>query len=96
MVEIRQGSFVWDAFKEMVNVWKHSVDFRTATRVFEDPKRIVFFDALHSQQERRYFCIGKVEGRVLTVRFTRSRGGIRVIGAACWRKWRRLYEEKNG
>jgi hypothetical protein len=32
---------------------------------------------------------------ILTVRFTRRRGRIRVIGAGYWRKGRQIYETQN-
>jgi uncharacterized protein len=44
--------------------------------------------------ERRYFCIGKVDGEVLTVRFTWRRGKIRIFGAGYWRKGKQVYEEE--
>ena len=94
-MDVRRGSFVWDPVKELINVWKHGVDFQTAALAFEDPKRLVIFDSLHSLKEPRYFCIGKVGDRVLTVRFIQSHGCIRIFGAAGWRKWRRYYEKKN-
>lgn len=93
MVDIYSGSFVWDAAKELTNFWKHGIDFRSAVLVFRDPKRLMLFDSLHSKKESRFFCIGMVKGRVLTVRFTYCQGRIRIIGAGSWRKWRRFYEE---
>jgi uncharacterized DUF497 family protein len=86
------GSFVWNIGKELENIYKHGVDFKTATAVFKDPNRKFYTDAKHSEGEERYFCIGKVEGRVLTVRFTYCNGEIRIIGAGYWRKGVRYYE----
>lgn len=40
----------------------------------------------------RLFCVGMVDGRVMTVRFTYREGRIRIIGAGYWRKGRRAYE----
>jgi len=48
---------------------------------FQDPRRKVFIDSKHSQSEERYFCIGKVAGRILTVRFVYRGEMIRIIGA---------------
>jgi len=53
----------------------------------------IFTDSTHSEGERRYFCIGAVEGRTLTVRFTYREGLIRIFGAGCWIKGRMYYEK---
>lgn len=45
--------------------------------------------------EPRFFCLGQVAGRVLTVRFTPREGGMRIIGAGYWRKGRKIYENEN-
>lgn len=89
------GSFVWDAEKESVNIKQHGVDFKTAVLVFEDPKRKIYTDSKHSEKEERYFCLGKVEGKILTVRFTYRAGTIRIFGAGYWRKGREYYEKEN-
>jgi uncharacterized DUF497 family protein len=89
------GSFVWDTRKEAVNLRKHGVDFRRAAWVFFDKNRKIFVDSKHSMSEPRYFCIGKVYGRVLTVRFTYRDNKIRIIGAGYWRKGRQYYETKD-
>lgn len=91
----RAGSFVWDVSKELANVRKHGVDFETAAKAFADPHRKIYTDETHSEVESRVFCIGKVEGRILTVRFTYRAGLIRIYGAAYWRKGRRYYEAKD-
>lgn len=89
------GSFVWDPVKEGYNKRAHGLDFIEATRAFFDIKRIVAVDEAHSRSEERLFCIGKVGGKVVTVRFTYRGDRIRIIGAGYWRKGRKLYEEKN-
>ena len=86
------GSFVWDAQKELANIRKHGVDFATAAKAFLDPKRKIFSDEQHGDEEARLFCIGEVEGKVLTVRFIYREGRIRIYGAGYWRKGRRYYE----
>lgn len=93
-MDIENGSFVWDAGKEKINKVKHGVDFVLAAQVFADTNRRIFTDEAHSKKEERYFCIGNVEGRILTVRFTYRRDKIRIIGAGYWRNGRRYYEEK--
>jgi uncharacterized DUF497 family protein len=49
----------------------------------------------HSQPEKRYYCFGKVEGKILTVRFTYRNNIIRIFGAGYWRKGKKTYEEAN-
>ena len=51
-----------------------------------DPHIKIFIDERHAQQEERYFCLGKVKGQVLTVRFLYRDNKIRIIGAGFWRK----------
>lgn len=89
------GSFEWDSEKEILNVLKHGVDFATAAKAFKDPKRIIAKDERHSLNEERLYCIGKIEGGILTVRFTYRKGKIRIIGAGYWRKGEHFYEKEN-
>jgi uncharacterized DUF497 family protein len=74
---------------------KQGVDFQTAQYAFFDPHRLIVHDAKHSEVEERWFCIGKVKDRVLTVRFSYRGNVIRIFGAAEWRKNRNLYEKHN-
>ena len=87
------SGFVWDLEKEKSNLEKHGVDFITAAQVFQDPKRKIFTDSKHSAREVRYFCIGKVQSQVLTVRFLYRGNKIRIFGAGYWRKGKKYYEE---
>ena len=89
---LRMTGFIWDPLKEMANIEKHGVDFTAASKIFYDPKRKIFTDAEHSRDEERYFCIGKVDGKILTVRFLYREKKIRIIGAGYWRKGRKYYE----
>jgi len=86
--------FDWDENKNQQNIEKHGVSFEEAIKVFYDPKRLTLFDAGHSLTEDRYFCIGKVEDNIITVRFMIRNGLIRIIGAGYWRKGRKRYEER--
>ena len=90
-----ESSFIWDYKKELDNIDKHRVDFITASKAFKDPKRKIYIDSKHSKKEERFFCLGKVEGRVLTVRFTYQIGKIRIIGAGYWRKGAQHYAKKD-
>lgn len=84
--------FIWDAKKELLNVYKHGVDFAAASKAFLDPKRKIYVDARHSAREERYFCVGKVDGKILTVRFIFREDKIRIFGAGYWRKGKEYYE----
>jgi uncharacterized protein len=86
--------FVWDSHKELRNIQKHGVDFMTAAIAFQDPKRKIVVDAKHNAFEERMFCLGKIQERVLTVRFTYRNGKIRIIGAGFWRKGEKYYEKE--
>lgn len=89
-------SFEWDPLKDDANQAKHGLAFVDAQRAFLDPLRIIAEDLTHSGSERRYFCFGRVEGGIATVRFTWRRGCIRIFGAGYWRKGKAIYERKNG
>jgi uncharacterized protein len=85
-------SFEWDEEKNRENQAKHGVSFEEAQEAFADPNNLVFADEVHSTaKETRFFCIGRVENRILTVRFTYRKSRIRIFGAGFWRKYRRLY-----
>jgi len=86
--------FEWDKSKNQLNIEKHGVSFETAKLVFSDPDRLTLFDEEHSQRENRYFCIGKADGGILTVRFVIRGDKIRIIGAGYWRKGKKRYEER--
>jgi len=88
--------FEWNPDKDNTNIAKHNVSFDDAKMAFLDQKRLVYEDAEHSTHEKRWFCIGVVRDRVLTVRFTMREKKIRIIGAAYWRKGRAEYEKENG
>ena len=87
------GSFIWDVSKEAANLKKHGVTFVTAAKVFQDAHRKIFTDAKHTEAEERFFCIGKVDNKIITVRFTYREGKIRIFGARYWRKGRGYYEK---
>ena len=88
------GSFIWDLRKERVNLHKHGVRFNRAALTFKDPKKKIFVDSKHSDSEERYFCVGRVGNRIMTVRFTHRGGKIRIYGAGYWRKGRSYYEKE--
>ena len=86
--------FEWDEKKNRENQEKHRIPFNLAQYAFSDPNRVIAEDASHSQTEKRYYCFGKVEDRIMTVRFTYRKRMIRIIGAGYWRKGRDIYEKE--
>ncbi len=87
--------FDWDTEKDKENQRKHGITFAAAQLAFADPNRVIAEDVSHSESESRYFCFGKVEGGILSVRFTYRKGVIRIFGAGYWRKGKRIYEQEN-
>jgi uncharacterized DUF497 family protein len=87
--------FEWDESKDLGNRQKHGVPFNKAKQAFLDPFRIIIADEDHGSKEKRWFCLGSVDGGVLTVRFTRRNDKIRIFGAGYWRKGKKRYEEEN-
>lgn len=87
--------FEWDLSKERDNIRKHKVSFTEAIECFFDPNGFALKDDKHSEQEQRFYWIGKTSsGKILTTWFTRRGSRIRIIGSAEWREFRRLYYEK--
>jgi uncharacterized DUF497 family protein len=87
--------FEWDLSKEIENLQKHGIDFMEAIETFSDPDGFQLKDTKHSIVEARFFWVGKSRtGKVITTRFTRRGNIIRIIGAAAWRKFGRLYNER--
>lgn len=87
--------FEWDEDKDRLNQEKHGVSFSLAQYAFADPHRVIAQDINHSGQEKRLYCIGKVDEEILTVRFTYRDQIIRIFGAGYWRKGKKIYEEQN-
>ncbi len=94
-MDISFKNFVWNAEKELRNINKHGIDFSTAALTFKDPKRKIFTDSKHSSSEKRYFCIGKVGKKIVTVRYMFRQGKIRIFGAGFWRKGVKYYEKED-
>lgn len=86
-------SFEWDSEKDLVNTIKHGISFVEAQYAFADPDRVIAIDLEHSNIEKRYYCFGKINDGILTVRFTYRQHTIRIIGAGYWRKGKRIYEQ---
>ena len=88
-------TFEWDQEKNELNQKKHSISFEEAQFAFSDANRIIAKDLEHSEKEERYYCFGKVEESIVTVRFTYRNNKIRIIGAGYWRKGKQIYEKQN-
>ena len=96
MASRRLTEFEWDTEKDLTNQEKHGVSFIAAQYAFADPNRVILEDVTHStESEKRYYCLGKIGGGILTVRFTYRERRIRIFRAGYWRKGRRIYEEQN-
>jgi len=92
---MKQSNFEWNEDKNRLNQKKHNVSFEEAQYAFLDKDRIIAKDLEHSQEEERYFCFGKVDGGIMTVRFVYRNGKIRIFGAGYWRKGKKIYEQNN-
>ena len=90
-----KSHFEWDETKNQENQKKHGISFEVAQYAFADKKRIILEDMAHGKSEKRYYCIGKIEEGIVTVRFTYRKNVIRIFGAGYWRKGKNIYEEKN-
>jgi len=88
-------TFEWDQEKNELNQKKHSISFEEAQFAFSDANRIIAKDLEHSEKEERYYCFGKIEESIVTVRFTHRNNKIRIIGAGYWRKGKQIYEKQN-
>jgi hypothetical protein len=91
----KRSDFEWDSTKDEVNQKKHGVPFALAQFAFLDHNRVILEDFEHSDSEKRFYCLGKVSGGIMTVRFTYRKNKIRIFGAGYWRKGKQIYEREN-
>jgi uncharacterized protein len=84
--------FEWDPAKDLENLEKHGVSFDEARHAFADEHRIIADDTTHSTHEARFYCFGRIERGIVTVRFTYRDGVIRIFGAGFWRRGKDAYE----
>lgn len=63
----KRSDFEWDSAKDLINQKKHGVSFALAQLAFLDHHRLILEDLEHSRDEKRYYCLGKVAGGILTV-----------------------------
>ena len=91
----KRSDFEWDSAKDKQNQAKQGVSFALAQLAFFDHNRVILEDLEHSDDEKRYYCLGRVSGGIMTVRFTYRKNKIRIIGAGYWRKGKKIYESEN-
>jgi len=92
---VNTSSFEWDENKNKLNQKKHTISFEEAQYAFSDSNRIIARDLEHSGSEERFYCFGKIDESIVTVRFTYRNNKIRIIGAGFWRKGKEIYEKEN-
>jgi len=68
MFEFSGQKFDWDRVKNLSNIEKHGISFKTAATVFFDDNAVLLDDEEHSQNEDRFIIIGfSKEHNLLTV-----------------------------
>jgi uncharacterized DUF497 family protein len=77
------AGFEWDDDKSRANLGKHGIDFDDASDVFYRP---IILHQSDRNNEERWIAIGSLEGRLITVVFTRRADVIRIISARRARK----------
>lgn len=83
--------FEWNEDKEEINMRKHGISFKIASKVFLDENRIEIYDKTHSIDEDRFVTIGSI-GEILFVVYTERDSRIRMISARlATNKERRIY-----
>lgn len=91
----KRSDFEWNSTKDLLNQEKHGVSFALAQLAFLDHNRVILEDLEHSDDEKRFYCLGMVAGGIMTARFTYRKHKIRIIGAGYWRKGKKLYDSQN-
>jgi len=70
--------YEWDPEKAAANLRKHGIAF-DLVQSFEWKDALVKLDARYAYGERRFYALGKVEGRIFALIFVRRNGIVRVI-----------------
>ena len=73
--------FEWESEKAAINLKKHHVPFEYATRIFLDSDRLDSVDDRREYGEERRYTLGRIEGRVFAVSYTKRNESIRLISA---------------
>ena len=75
-----QQQFIWDPIKNRTNITKHGISFPTAAKIFDGPL-LEEEDTRQDYGETRIIALGRSEGRILYVVYTRRNSVIRIISA---------------
>ena len=75
-----QQQFEWDPIKNRINITKHGISFPTAAKIFDGPL-LEEEDTRQDYGEPRIIALGRSEGRILYVVYTRRNSVIRIISA---------------
>lgn len=70
--------FAWDPTKNERNIEKHGIDFVRAKEIFGAP---YWSQRSDRDGEKRWIAVGPLDGRLITVIYTRRSGRIRLISA---------------
>ena len=82
--ELEGQIFKWDRSKQLSNIKKHGITFKTAAKTFFDPNAVTIDDDEHSQNEDRFILIDANEaGKMLTVChcYRNKNNVVRIISA---------------
>ena len=77
--DFKKTSFEWDEEKEDINFKKHGIRFRTAVKVFLDPRKMIRRDDEHA--EGRFDILGKVGKVLFVVCIFKDANTVRLISA---------------
>ena len=80
LVKTAQQQFIWDPIKNRINIVKHGISFPTAAKLFDGP-RLEKEDTRRDYGETRIIALGRSEGRILRIVYTRRNSVIRIISA---------------
>ena len=75
-----QQRFSWDSRKNRTNIAKHHISFSRAAKIFDGP-RLEKEDTRRDYGEKRMLALGRSEGRILRVVYTRRNACIHIISA---------------
>ena len=56
----------WDSNKDTHNQEKHGDSFALAQLAFLDHNRVILEDLEHRDDEKRFYCLGRVSGGIMT------------------------------
>lgn len=90
--------FEWDDGNRTKNWEKHRVSSGECEEIFFNIPLLLFADTVHSQQEPRFYVLGKISSdrRLLFLSFTAHGTKIRVISARpMCRRERKIYAQAN-